>query len=165
MDMFAILLGQSLSLSSIEAGIEEMESGIIVMFCGSSAPSGWRLCDGSTVLRSSDLGQVLVSAGLPFGTGDGSTTVNIPDFRGRVSLGAGQGSGLTNRFLGNTLGEESHTLSLSEMPSHGMHGAAQYGMDGGPYQAIQPSGSTDRGSDSAHNNMSPSLVVNFIIKD
>src|SRR6185437_10587695 len=57
--------------------------------------------------------------GTAFGAGDGSTTFNLPDLQGRVPVGAGAGSGLTNRVLAAKGGEENHTLSVAEMPSHG----------------------------------------------
>jgi microcystin-dependent protein len=62
----------------------------------------------------------------PYGIGDGSTTFNAPDLRGRAGIGAGTGSGLTKRILGVTGGEENVTLTLSQMPSHN-HSFTDYG--------------------------------------
>lgn len=82
-------------------------------FYGSTAPSGYVFADGQALLRDtySDLFAVI---GTTFGAGDGSTTFNVPDLRGRVSVGEGKGSGLTNRVLGNTGGQE----SITDVPSH-----------------------------------------------
>jgi len=72
-----------------------MPIGGIIMWSGSTPPTNWGLCDGSTY------GGVV-----------------SPDLRGRFVLSSGQGSGLTNRTLGQTGGAETHTLSVSEMPVH-----------------------------------------------
>jgi len=63
-------------------------TGMVTPYAGSSAPSGWLLCDGSAISRSTyaDLFAVI---GTTFGSGDGSTTFNVPDLRSSVALGAG----------------------------------------------------------------------------
>ena len=73
-------------------------SGSIIMHGGSSAPSGYLLCNGSAVSRTTyaDLFTVI---GTTFGVGDGSTTFNLPDFRGIFPRGAG-----TNGTLGSVGG-------------------------------------------------------------
>jgi microcystin-dependent protein len=93
-----------------------LPAGVIEMFAGSTAPSGWLICDGSTVSRRiySDLFKVI---GTTYGAGDGNTTFTLPDMRGRVPMGVGQGAGLTNRTLASTTGSESVTLSSSNIPS------------------------------------------------
>ncbi len=79
--------------------------------------SFWLLCDGRAISRStySTLFSVI---GTTFGAGNGSTTFNLPDGRGRAIGIAGQGSGLTNRPIGTLTGTETHTLTKDEMPSH-----------------------------------------------
>jgi len=77
---------------------------------------GWLKCDGRSLSRTTyaDLFAVISTS---FGSADGDS-FNLPDCRGRVLGGLGQGSGLTNRTLGNTVGAETHTLTTAEMPSH-----------------------------------------------
>lgn len=78
---------------------------------------GWLLCDGRAVSRE-DYAHLFEVIGTYFGEGDESTTFNLPDNRGRVAGSIGEGSGLTNRTLGTSVGNETHTLTSSEMPPH-----------------------------------------------
>jgi microcystin-dependent protein len=95
-------------------------TGTVLDFAGSSAPTGFVLCNGAAVSRTtySGLYAALGGASSPWGQGDGSTTFNVPDLRGVAAIGAGQGTGLTNRALGARGGEETHQLVLSELASH-----------------------------------------------
>ena len=79
--------------------------------------SGWVLCNGLAVSRSTYSSLFLV-IGTAFGIGDGSTTFNLPDGRGRTFGYTGTGSGLTNRTIGENIGTETHILTTEEMPSH-----------------------------------------------
>lgn len=80
--------------------------------------AGWLVCDGSAVSRSGETAALFAKVGIAYGEGDKSTTFNLPDYRGRVPMGAGTGSGLTARTRGNVLGEEKHKLSTGELASH-----------------------------------------------
>jgi microcystin-dependent protein len=80
-------------------------------------PAGWLLCDGSAVSRTG-YAALYQAIGVAFGAGDGNTTFNLPDYRGRALVGAGQGTGLSARALGSKFGEEAHALSVAELPSH-----------------------------------------------
>lgn len=66
-------------------------SGSVTEFAGSSVPSGWLFCDGSAVSRSTYSG-LFTAIGTTYGAGDGSTTFNLPDSRGRVIQGVGTGA-------------------------------------------------------------------------
>ncbi len=89
----------------------------IIMFGGNFAPRGWALCEGQILPISSN--QALFSLlGTTYG-GDGRTTFALPDLRGRVPIGTGNGPGLTSRGLGASGGVETHPLSTGETPAHG----------------------------------------------
>jgi hypothetical protein len=80
------------------ANTSDTPSGAILQFAGSSAPANWLLCDGSLVSRTT-YATLFGVVGTNYGAGDGSTTFKLPDMRGRVPIGAGQGSSLTNRVI------------------------------------------------------------------
>lgn len=82
----------------------------------SSDFNGWMKCDGRSLSRE-DYNELFDIVGTSFGAND-STTFKLPDLRGRVMGGIGQGSNLTNRTLGTIVGTETHTLTSVEMPSH-----------------------------------------------
>ncbi|WP_261387635.1 phage tail protein [Chitinophaga pinensis] len=88
----------------------------IVMFGGNFAPRSWALCWGQilSIAQNTALFSLL---GTTFG-GNGQTTFALPDLRGRVPVGTGQGPGLPNVNLGEIAGEPSHTLIITEMPAH-----------------------------------------------
>lgn len=80
------------------------------------APRGWALCAGQTLPINQN--QALFALlGTTFG-GNGQTTFNLPDLRGRLALGFGQGAGLSSYNLGAAGGEEAHQLPTSEVPAH-----------------------------------------------
>jgi microcystin-dependent protein len=95
-------------------------TGMIFEYAGAAAPEGFLFCDGAPVSRNTyaALYTALGGAASPWGQGDGSTTFNVPDLRGRVTLGAGHGTGLTDRLLAANGGEENHALSITELAAH-----------------------------------------------
>jgi microcystin-dependent protein len=93
-----------------------MPAGSIVQWPTNTAPVNWLICDGSAISRSANP-SLFAAIGTTYGTGNGTTTFNLPDLRGRVSVG--RDSGQTEfDILGETGGAKTHTLTTSEMPSH-----------------------------------------------
>lgn len=90
--------------------------GQIVLFGGNFAPRGWALCEGQ-LLAISQNSALFSIIGTIYG-GDGRTTFALPDLRGRVPISSGRGPGLTDRRIGSRSGQEIHTLTTLEMPSH-----------------------------------------------
>jgi len=107
---------------------------------------GWLLCDGREVSRTGATAALFAKVGTAHGAGNGSTTFNLPDARGRAAIGAGTGPGLTARSLGQKVGEESHLISVGEMPSHDHGGATSAGTL--PAHSTNP-GSTGEGTTDA----------------
>lgn len=91
--------------------------GQVVEFAGSAIPAKWLECDGSAVSRTTyaDLYGVI---GQLYGAGDGTTTFNLPDFRGRSARGVGTGSGFTPVVLAGKGGLEGAVLSVANLPPH-----------------------------------------------
>jgi microcystin-dependent protein len=90
--------------------------GMIILVPYNFAPRGWAFCQGQilSIAQNTALFSLL---GTTFG-GNGVTTFGLPDLRGRVPIGSGQGAGLSNFGLGQTGGIESVTLTVSNMPAH-----------------------------------------------
>ena len=101
-----------------------MLTGSIVMFAGSVAPQGWLLCDGSAVSRS-QYSALFDIVDTTYGEGDGSTTFNLPDLRGRVMIGASD-----SHPVASIGGEETHSLTENELPQHS-HVVGQHGHNNG----------------------------------
>lgn len=159
-------------------------TGSVIPFAGASAPSGYLFCYGQNVNRTT-YADLFAEISTTYGTGDGSTTFGLPDLRGRVVAGqddmggssanrlTGATGGVDGDVLGGTGGSETHQLTTAQLASH-KHGF-QYednGSKGGNY--IQRDGvandGTDNtliqnaGSDNAHNNVQPTIILNYIIK-
>jgi microcystin-dependent protein len=156
----------------------------IIMFGGNFAPNGWAFCDGQ-VLAISQNNALFALIGTTYG-GDGRTTVQLPDLRGRVPMHWGTGPGRTPRNIGATGGVESVVLNTGNMPSH-VHGVAvpvensegQSASPAGnfpaageeptkPYAASSSStlgsfNSAPVGGSTSHENMPPFQCVSFII--
>jgi microcystin-dependent protein len=163
-------------------------AGMVMPYAGSSAPSGWLLAYGQDVSRTT-YSDLFSAIGTTYGSGDGSTTFTLPDLRGRTVAGqddmggtsadrlTDQTGGLNGDTLGATGGSETHTLTEAELAAHshslGTNGRVQVGNDNGVAYSgkwVSGSGSTitysteDTGSDTAHNNVQPTIILNYIIK-
>lgn len=91
-------------------------AGIMVEFGGSTPPDGWLLCNGQAVSRAT-YSRLFAAISTAYGVGDGSTTFNVPDRRGRVGVGY-DASQTDFNTLGETGGAKTHTLTQAEMPVH-----------------------------------------------
>jgi microcystin-dependent protein len=132
--------------------------GSILMYGGTTAPTGWLLCNGQSTTGYTALAAIVGA--------------NVPDLMGRAPIGYGDSadSGITTRStIGAKVGAETHTLTTAEIPSHD-HSSLQFGPNaGGAGLRADAIVTTDTrtgptGGGGAHNNMQPSTVVNFIIK-
>jgi len=98
-------------------------TGVISMYGGSVAPSGYLLCDGSAVSRAT-YAALFAVVGISFGPGDGITTFNLPDFRGLFPRGAGTNGSLTDAlgvaFSGGVVGEAEEDTLQGHI--HGLNG-------------------------------------------
>jgi len=92
--------------------------GEVVVIAGTANPNpgNWLPCDGASLLRS-DYPDLFTALGTTYGAADG-THFNVPDLQGRAPIATGSGSGLTPRALGDSIGEETHALTLAESASH-----------------------------------------------
>ena len=148
-------------------------------YWGTSAPPGWLMCDGAAVSRTT-YARLFAVIGTAAGTGDGSTTFNVPDYRGRTSIGVDAATGrITSASvgggnaaaIGGTGGFQTHTLSGGEAPVH-VHNVASSGAVGGGVGASAQSAtaplitstSSSAGGGGAHSNTQPWLAENVIIK-
>lgn len=101
---------------ALVGGGAALPPGVILPYGGTVAPAGFLMCDGSAVSRTT-YAALFNAIGTNFGPGDGSTTFNLPPTPGKTLVGKGA-AGSTFGTLGAVLGEETHTLSVNEMPAH-----------------------------------------------
>ncbi|OKO78804.1 tail fiber protein [Bradyrhizobium sp. AS23.2] len=159
--------------------------GEIRLFGFPRVPDGWFACNGQS-LAIAQYQTLFALIGTTYG-GDGVNTFNLPDLRGRVAVGQGQGAGFPNYLLGQNGGEETHTLIEAEMPahSHALMSSTATGTTPTPAQTVHlatasagnlyaPAANagtyatmaacvTTAGTSVGHNNMMPTLVANYCI--
>lgn len=164
-----------------------LPSGLIFPFAGTAEPTGYLFCYGQAISRTT-YADLFTAISTTYGVGDGSTTFNLPDLRGRTIAGqddmggasanrlTNQTGGLDGDTLGAVGGAETHTLTEAQLPSHS-HGNVVTNVtansstifassnDRTAVTAISQSKSaTSTGSGDAHNNVQPTIILNYIIK-
>lgn len=158
-----------------QGGGDTLPIGAILPFSGDIIPNGWLLCDGS-VIEQEDYPELFEVLAGNYGI-ISREKIRLPDLRGKVTVGK-DSTDADFDTLGNTGGEKTHTLTVSELPSHShiINSFRQYetgsstdssklgrtttGADGG--SSTIATGGT--GGNEAHNNLQPYIVTNYIIK-
>jgi len=136
------------------------------------APDGYLLEDGSAVSRTS-FADLFASIGSTYGDGDGSTTFNLPDSRGRVTVPISGDSEFN--VMGKKYGEKTHTITTNEIPAHthmqyitansgGTAIRVDYASDGNGVAYPQGINTGSTGGGSASNVTQPSIVKQYAIK-
>lgn len=151
----------------LEDDCMEIPVGTVFEFAGVLLPSGYLWCEGQAVSRVT-YAALWSKIGVAYGQGDGSTTFNLPDRRGRV--GVGENVEIEPPLeRGDSGGEYTHTLSPAEIPAN----LPYYYEAGGNVTAHVMTatntgqlvaGFVNPGGGGAHNNMQPYLVLKYIIK-
>lgn len=188
-DTDAATVGQLGNLSSIPIGA-------VLDYWGATPPAGYLFPVGQAVSRAT-YAALFAIIGTAAGAGDGSTTFNLPDYRGRIGAGkddmggtsAARLSTMSGATLGSVGGEQTHVLTIPEMPSHShavtdpghTHTSGSFGgtdtAQAGFSVTIPANGITDStgtsttgitiastGGGGAHNNIQPTIVCNKIMK-
>lgn len=149
--------------------------GSLLAYASSTAPDGWLAADGSAVSRTT-YANLFAVVGTTYGVGNGATTFNLPDLRGRYPVMASSTQaalqGLDRATIGATGTTTSHTLTEAQLPAHDHD--VNTGTGGAGSQPIITSGTAqfdsngrsteDAGSNAAFNILDPYIVVNYIIK-
>jgi len=163
-------------------GLPSMPTGAIITWTVTAAPSGYHSCNGAAISRSTYSALFAVVSSL-YGDGDGSSTFNVPDLRGRFMAGYNES---TSRFtsvtagmvvgtsIGNTGGVQAVSLAVAQIPAHthGITARRDYstGAAGGikfeDEQAIAVSVSAlhETGGGGVHSNIPPVIMLHYMIK-
>lgn len=173
-------------ITMLTIGQYVLPAGVIVSYISNTIPNGWLLCDGSAVSRTT-YSRLYAAVGTTYGAGNGTTTFNLPNLKGKVPVGR-DSSDSSFTPLATAGGEKNHTLTTSEIPSHkhwisagtyddgnmsttGTSNSQDTGLaaDGGSYSVDdlnKPYGrySLAAGGGGSHNNLQPYVVTNYLIK-
>lgn len=197
------IVDANVTLAKLAAAVQALlvPTGAVSPYAGTSEPSGWLFARGQAVSRAT-YAALFAAIGTTYGAGDGSTTFNLPDLRGRVIAGqddmggtsanrlTGLSGGVDGDVLGATGGAETHTLTEAQLAAHnhrvygstdgssgstgGIGWSSSRGVAGNSsatslsYRDIAPAGGAqyleNAGSGEAHNNVQPTIILNYIIK-
>jgi microcystin-dependent protein len=154
-------------------------TGMLAPYAGLLEPAGWIFCHGQAISRTT-FSDLFSAVGTTYGVGDGSTTFNVPDLRGRTIAGvdnmggtsAGRitsgGSGISGTTLGASGGEEVHTLTMNEGPAYtrSLDAGTLTGTGSGSGALLNSNepGVVVDGGGSPHQNTQPTIMLNYIIK-
>ena len=159
-------------------GLPSMPTGAIIPYAVTAAPSGYLLCNGAAVSRSTYAALFAIVSSL-YGDGDTSSTFNVPDLRGKFMGGWDAGTSVLTsvttgmvegNVIGNSGGAQAVTLAVAQIPSHThtvAYGTGGSGSDVKIDGTPDPTGTINTGSTGgggAHSNIPPALIVNFVIK-
>lgn len=167
--------------------------GMITIGATSAVPTGWLECNGQAVSRTT-YADLYAKLGTTYGSGDGSTTFNVPNLKGKVPVGLDTGD-TSFDAMGETGGAKTHTLTESQIPSHthtqnshahtmssqgGFYGVAMHsdsasgklytsgnGAKIGEYYgntAGATASNNNTGGGTSHNNLQPYITLKFFIK-
>lgn len=160
----------------ILSGINSIDTtpiGMIMPYAGTTIPARWIKCEGQELSRT-DYSKLFSIIGTVYGSGDGSTTFNLPNIKGKIPIGINTSD---NDFgiLGKTGGNKTHTQTVNEMPSHyhnmgvvwgqkSGYGNIGIGSSEGANRANIQNSNVFVGSGQAMDIMNPYIVFNYCIK-
>jgi microcystin-dependent protein len=166
--------------------VDAIPIGTILAQSSNIIPTSWLFCDGSAISRI-NYPDLFDTIGVTYGSGDGSTTFNLPDLRGKDIIGAvpaDDNNANNNYIVGSTGGESNHIITLDELPSHShniystnslmggeYNGSGVYdiltGDRGGSYNTLTTDGNLfieSTGGNHPINLIQPYVACNYIIK-
>jgi microcystin-dependent protein len=184
----AKIVDANVTLAKLAAAVQALlvPTGTVAPYAGTAEPTGWLFCRGQEVLRSSytTLDNLITTTYGAYTNGSGGVGTShfrLPDLRGRVVAGqddmggtsanrlTGLSGGVDGDVLGAAGGAETHVLTVAEMPAH-THTvpfvvATDNASSGGTDRAqAGTTTSSSTGGGGAHNNVQPTIILNYIIK-
>lgn len=164
--MFTQLIGTGLIFSGITGGGgagEDVETGTVLAYAGPTAPTGYLICDGSAVLRST-FASLFATIGTAYGSGNGTTTFNVPNLQDRFTIG--KGNLVTS--LGDSGGDFDHSHTTPDLSTTSDTESADSDVDdftgGTSVPAREHTHFVSIPANFTGNANPPYLALNFIIK-